>query len=98
MRRVVLAFVFALALLAPAQASPKYFLWIGTAVPVEAKDVTVSGFGFQNAQVFVDPYFVTVMWTAPTECFDLRVSGPRIVGRSTELSGCAHFRLPLVLR
>jgi hypothetical protein len=81
-------------LFAPAET---YHLWIATGVPVDASTVHVEGFGYEDVTVTSSGQLVTVRWTAERACFDVRVSGPRVVGRSTHLEECDKTALPLVL-
>jgi hypothetical protein len=98
-RYSALALLCALLLIAPAHARTTYFLTIFTAVPVEAVAVRVECFGCEGTpRVTVSSSAVTVTWRTPGDrpCYDVRVSGPRLVGRSTDLIACEKTVLPLV--
>lgn len=80
------------------QSSTTYYLWIATGVPVDPSKVVVEGFGYHDLRVVASSTQVTIRWKADRPCFDVFASGPRVVGRYTELSGCERVTLPLVTR
>lgn len=95
MKRLFCILLFSFALCTPVRAETR-FLWIGVSGTVDPKAVVVSGFGYRNVAIFSEPGLVTIRYAVDRACYDLQVSGPRVVGRSTDLTACNKTFLPEV--